>query len=68
MTFNQQLDRIQAMIKHYEIYVPATRKMGSSEVHDLNFYINGVSLYCCVNYTRGEITWRNLDTGETVNM
>ena len=66
MTFQQQLTKIQAMIKHYGNFVPATRKMGPYEVHDLDFYINGVSIYCCVNYTKQEVIWRNKDTGEEV--
>ena len=68
MTFNQQLAKIQAMVKYYDTYVPSLRKMGPYEVHDLDFRINGVPIYCCVNYTKGEVTWRNKDTGETVSM
>jgi len=68
MTFTQQLNAIQAMIKHYKMSIPPARKMASYEVHDLDFNINGVRLYCCVNYTKGEVTWRNKDTGEEVCM
>lgn len=68
MTFNQQLERIQAMIKHFDMSIPPTRQMGPYEVHDLDFYINGVRLYCCVNYTKCKVTWRNKDTGETVSI
>jgi len=66
MTFQQQMTAIQAMIKQYATHVPATRKMGSYEVHDLYFNINGISIYCCVNYTSNTVTWRNKNTGEEV--
>lgn len=65
MTFQEQVTTIQNMINHFHVF-PTSRKMGPYEVQDIYFFIGGVSIYCCVNYTKQQVTWRNKDTGEEI--
>lgn len=65
MSFDQQFDSLQALIKSKGIHVPPTRKMSTYEVHDIHFNHNGVNIYVCVNYTTKTMIWRNQDTKET---